>query len=371
MLALVGLSFLGLMGAAGLAVDVGYWYWQRVLLQQGADAGALAGAKDISNQTIDQYHPYSDAKARAYIRHNGCDPATEVESIVYTPRAGTTPPRVTVILLRNVGTFFLSVFGARTVPIRARSVAEASETINGFEGTLGGRTAIDYAVFSGSETEKLDITGNRKHLFGDVHSNSAAGLNTGNNHDIHGDVTAVGSISHDTSKVDVTGDVLPGSAAVNDDIIPISQIQSFADYKHLSGFEVNSQIPDGVYYIEGDLHINFNISGKVSFVATGHVHINSNVGTLSANSAIGIVSLASAPNKGIHINVNNANIKAFLFAPYGEFKGAGNDWQLEGGIAANTYGSFAGNDITVRYGAAQAAAIPTTPTYGEHVHLIE
>lgn len=371
MLAIVSLSFLGLMGSAGLAIDVGYWYWQRVLLQVAADAGALAGAQDIENQNLTGNYVYNDTKARQYIGHNGVNKTTEVDSIVYTPPSGSNAPRVTVILKRDVGTFFLAVFGARTVPIRARAVAEAVDAVSGFTGTTGANTAIDYAVFSGDPTSQFKITGGGKRINGDAHGNGTIEAKQGNDQRINGDLSAVGVIDRDPSKVALTGTQTAGAPTVSDDIIPLALIQQYADYKYLSGFDIDAQIPDGVYYVEGDLHINFNIQGHVSFVVTGDIHLNGHLGTINANNnAIGLVSLATDKKNGIHINAKDAVINAFLLAPYGGIHGSGNGWTVNGGVAGDDV-DISGNDITINYGLAHAQAIPTTPAYSDHVHLIE
>ncbi len=68
-----------LMGAAGMAIDLGWLFWQSVEIQHGADAAALAGVvyePDLRNE--------ADAEAIATAAQNGYDdglPSTDITVI--------------------------------------------------------------------------------------------------------------------------------------------------------------------------------------------------------------------------------------------------------------------------------------------------
>lgn len=115
-----------LIGAAGMVVDVGFWYLEKRRLQEAADSGAIAAASefvknpDITNQMLDvaaknavKRAAYTDATVHA---HN-------------PPVSGffTKKPRtdgfIEVIVWQAYSTYFVAIFGFDDITIAARAVA--------------------------------------------------------------------------------------------------------------------------------------------------------------------------------------------------------------------------------------------------------
>ena len=68
---LLALSFVILMGAAGLVIDMGFIYSEKIKLSNALDAAALAGAQELPDKPI-----LAEAVAKDYLTLNGIDPAT-------------------------------------------------------------------------------------------------------------------------------------------------------------------------------------------------------------------------------------------------------------------------------------------------------
>ncbi len=108
----VTLMLLVLMLAVALVVDVGHLYGQRRLMQNAADAGALAGARAMCLG----YHDQVDSQAYYYaVNQNGADPDLTDISV--------SGNRVTVVARKPVDTYFIRVVGISTVDVGAEAEA--------------------------------------------------------------------------------------------------------------------------------------------------------------------------------------------------------------------------------------------------------
>lgn len=123
-LPLMAILLVVLMGAAAMAVDLGWLYWQSIEIQHGADAAALAGVvyePDLRTQ--------AKSEAVAAAKENGYDDANTgttvtVIDFVDDDTAVVNDSMLRVTIQHEVNTFFLKVFGLSDINIARSAVAE-------------------------------------------------------------------------------------------------------------------------------------------------------------------------------------------------------------------------------------------------------
>lgn len=123
---LFSLNMIVIIGAVGLSVDFGTWSSQKTDLVGAADAGSLAGARELSDAIIekDDANAVSRAKAVAlkYVQQNGGGTATP-QIVVSMTR----PPSVTVMLAEAGTQHFSKAVGQKQPTIHSRSVASGEQ----------------------------------------------------------------------------------------------------------------------------------------------------------------------------------------------------------------------------------------------------
>ena len=182
---LVALSIAMLCGVAALVVDVGMVSVREGQLQNAADAAALAAARDLPSA--------STAKSTA-VKYAGYNGVAATDTVVTTPYNGN-PNRVEVVCNKTVQYTFAKIFGAKSIVVSARAVAEKAA---GASGPFG------YAVFSGGDTLLLGMHSSSLNIQGSVHSNYSL-LITGSTQTISGNVEAVNSLSCYVSTITIGG----------------------------------------------------------------------------------------------------------------------------------------------------------------------
>ena len=134
---LVALSLPLLLGFVGIATDVGALFKDKRTMQTAADAGAIAGALNISNGT------YVTA-AKAATAANGYTDGSN--GVVVNPVNGPLWPAsnyhgqnnyIEVTITKTESTIFLALFGYPSVTVQARAVATNQGVGNGCVYTLG------------------------------------------------------------------------------------------------------------------------------------------------------------------------------------------------------------------------------------------
>jgi Flp pilus assembly protein TadG len=127
-----------LLGAVGLAADLGVVYFNWSVLQKAADAAALAGATYLTPNPIPTPAPPNaasgcpsfpgDYDTTAAPKSVGCTYATynfaKASEVTVNPQPGATPPTVQVVLKRpNVPTYFLRFVGLTQLGVNAAATA--------------------------------------------------------------------------------------------------------------------------------------------------------------------------------------------------------------------------------------------------------
>lgn len=111
------------MGMAGFAIDLGWLFWNGVLIQHGADAAALSG---VIYEPDDQFNAFGEArKAASENGFNLASGATVVPAdAVSDSTAVSNNQQLRVTITQPVDTFFMAVFGIDSVSITKTAVAE-------------------------------------------------------------------------------------------------------------------------------------------------------------------------------------------------------------------------------------------------------
>jgi hypothetical protein len=169
---IVALALTMLMGAAALAVDVGYWRYQQRLEQSAADSAAIAGAAEISFPAAADVtaQAQSDATANGFTQGVAGATVTVNRPPASGPNAGNNNA-VEVIVTKLQPKFFAGVFGgSQTVQARAVAVLSAANAgciyvlTGGISGDLtlhgGGRGGITTTPLCGMVVNgDLSVTG--------------------------------------------------------------------------------------------------------------------------------------------------------------------------------------------------------------------
>ena len=117
---MVGLALPVLIGAAGLAVDVGLWYRESARLQMAADAGAMGGAYLLSNASAQA----ADFVTAAASEINGISAGHLIGSLTGPPAVSVVPATsVTVTLTSQTDRFFTALFSTTPVLMSATATA--------------------------------------------------------------------------------------------------------------------------------------------------------------------------------------------------------------------------------------------------------
>jgi cytoskeletal protein CcmA (bactofilin family) len=381
---ILALSFLVLLGFAGLTIDVGHWYHVRSRLQSVGDAAALAGAVWLPDMTK------AKNEALRYLALNsitlGAPPAGEV---VFCDSTAGPPAQFEVQLLRVAGPYFTSVAGIGTVNVAVRSRAQPAT--RGQTGVDPSANAFNFSVYGGQEFvppafqqpqetkfagADLRITGN-VHVNGDfriggannqVEGTATAGHNVtvqgGQGNSISGTVTNNGTKiptpAADTTKAkaDAAADghyykyINPGvfetcnAAGVCTAATPPPGATFSGDKIHFSGGTNVS----GKYYVEGG-GLQFSgagMNGTASFVAEGEIHVSGAAASFAGGSAFGFTSLSSS-GTAIKFDAQGSTVNGTFFAPNGTIQIATSNVTVNGALVAASVDGGTGSAIAINF----------------------
>lgn len=115
------LSLMGIAGVAGMGLDFGRTRTTQTVLQQAADAAALAAAKNPEFSTTQ-----ATQIALASLTANGRGAMLSSPLTSSISRTGGADPAVEISLSATVNTTFMSLFGYKTLPVNAAAKASLS-----------------------------------------------------------------------------------------------------------------------------------------------------------------------------------------------------------------------------------------------------
>lgn len=119
---LVAVALVGLLGAASLAIDVGYWRYQQRLEQSAADSAAIAGAIELAYHGNYQAAAKADATTNGYT-DNGADVKVDVNNGPSTGAYVGNTSAVEVIVQKKQPAFFAGILGTNYQWVSVRAVA--------------------------------------------------------------------------------------------------------------------------------------------------------------------------------------------------------------------------------------------------------
>ena len=163
-LVLFVLMIVVLVGSAALATDIGVGYFQKTNLQNCADSAALAGAWNLpgtSNAISKAIYVAGQNGLKAI--QNGVKKDGDTINVT-TPYNGDSS-KIEVVCTRTVGYTVARVIGFTESDVTARAVAQNISN--------SGAWAFGYAIFSGSPSHTLAMSGNST-ITGNVHTNYKA-----------------------------------------------------------------------------------------------------------------------------------------------------------------------------------------------------
>jgi len=123
-LPLMAIVILVLMGAAAMAVDLGWLYYQSLEIQHGADAAALAGVIYEPDQRTQAHTEALAAAVENGFDDTSLDTAVSVIDFLDDATQVEHSGQLRVTVTHRVDTFFLPIFGINDVDIQHTALAE-------------------------------------------------------------------------------------------------------------------------------------------------------------------------------------------------------------------------------------------------------
>ncbi len=383
-----------LLGCAALAVDLARLNLTKVELQNAADAGALAGARSLTN--AGSYPNWSEAEdaAKSLAKQNYAnaeliqDMNVSIDSGYWNiPNRSYSPSHVSILTgdvpavrvtvsIGSLNLFFGRFLGTNDGPTDKPVSASSIAILNGTGGPF------DYAIFSGSNTETLTFNGSGFTITGSVHTNDDLNIN-GSSITITGAAEAYGNFSINGSdnhlgSTNVNGTFVPngsgnsfGSQSSNTSIISMPDFsasvaaeaaaanQTYTGNKTING----SNITSSSMYVQGNLTVNgsaFTATGAV--MADGNITINGS-GVASGNSQVAFYS----KNGDININGSGYNLNGLFYAPNGHIKINGSGIKVNGSVVGKEI-NVNGSSFTVNRTDFPITSLPLT---GRSVNLVQ
>lgn len=312
-----GLTLPLIVGAAGLGVETGYWYFKDRELQTAADVAAYAGAVEKRGGASENQ---VDSAAQNEAEEHGFDPAVGNIQVNTPPTSGThqNTKAVEVILTAPVERFFTALFAQTEVTLSARGVAAYED---------GGNACI--LALDPEASGAVTFTGNALTMINgcNVMSNSLADdalIVTGSADVTVPCVLAAGGISVDdgltlTTCAEPNSYVPPANdpyAGVPEPTVsgPCLSLPSGNGAATLSpgrycgggNLKGNKTFSPGVYIIDGG---NFRINAGANVIGSGVTFFLTNNATVDFNGSatISLAAPTTGTNKGILFRGDNDN----------------------------------------------------------------
>ena len=328
-LALIGFLLTGVLGFAGMGVDLSMWYQEKRTTQNIADAAAVA-AVHVSQRGGDLTAMTAAALAEA--TRNGYVSGPNNQVIVSAAAGGgggSATPIVDVVVRRAVPLFLMAVFRNEEQVVAA--AASGGTLSQGNYCVIG----LDYPKPNNTTSRNVEFIGNTTAVIPcGVHSNSltADSLYIGGNATLEGTpASAAGGIMiSGSAEVEVTSQITMQSyyGFVNDPLEP--SIASFPDRAFIAGLYcdsgslvVNSATDidpytdgdgDGYYKICGNLTVKPNrtlrLKSGIYYVEDGHILFQGDVEMYDSTDRVTIVLTGTDPSDVGEIDIIHSVIPA-------------------------------------------------------------
>lgn len=148
---LVAFMMVILMVFAAFALDLGLVHIKESKLQTACDSAAMAAAQYLPNESL------AKQKAKYYMHENGFD-ITDCDVKISDDKS-----TIEITKKIDIQTNFAKVLNVNKLSTKKSATASAGGSSDGFK--------LDYALFSGSDTQSLPINGAVHVTGGDVHTN--------------------------------------------------------------------------------------------------------------------------------------------------------------------------------------------------------
>ena len=302
LMVLYAAMIMGMVGFAGLAVDVGYMQYTKRRLQQAADAAAMGALREMELGNSDLTAAgRNDASLNGFT--NGQNNVTV--TVNNPPASGSFSGQntaVQVIVSKNIPTFFMMAFGQNSVALSAQAVAQTSTSY----GSVGGCIFVMDATANGAFT--MVGTSNLSTACGAmVNSDSSSAFTmVGTSGVSLASGAQIGVVGPGTAG---TGWSLSGNASITNASTGASEspvnIQSFNDplanvatptpsgltvQVNSGGFSdsphSNTTLSPGIYCGGLDFKGTVNFSGGTYVIAGGGIKINAQATVTGSNSMI-------------------------------------------------------------------------------------
>lgn len=312
-------------GLAGLAVDGGLLYVHHHRLQAAADAAALAAVRWLPGAPA-----VAEAEATEIARANS-RLATQVD--MRWPYQNDRS-RVEVVVEDSFPVYFMRVLGFGDVGARGRAVAR-----------LSAPQAFNYALFSGSESEELRISGSDLLIDGHAHTNSSARV-SGSNNVTTGRFEATGTLQF-TGQGNTANPAVSNASHVPMPAFDADALRAMAEangtvYSTSQHFP-SHQAVNGVLFVQGDVHLSGTVEGVGAIVATGDITISGHLQYQNQGSALALIA-----GGDVDISGSNLDISGIIYAPNGQITVSGSNNTFNGALVANEL-KLSGSNITINY----------------------
>lgn len=322
-----------LIGMAALVVDVGRVYHIYSGMRNAADAAALAGAQHLPDQSA------AYAAAVSYAEANGLNLGELEINIPYTGDQR----MIEVKCSREVSYLLAPVLGFTNRQLNARAVA-----------MYGNDRVFDYALFSGSKTSTLKVTGANLNVEGNVHTNADAKL-TGANVSIDGVLETVGYLQASSSNHNIT-EVMEEAPFVPTPVWDMDELRLMATRTLYGDQHFNGGIVelDGILFVEGNVKLNGSlIRGLGTIIATGDIEISgSGISYATSSDAVCLY----AGNQ-IKISGSNVSIDGILYAPQNQIQVSSSNTTVRGAVIGDLV-LMSGSNTTIIHDQQAVEAVP-------------
>ena len=385
---IMAFALIALLAFAALAIDGGNAYVERRRAQNGADAAALAGTRQIwinrvnlqSSETLVLSEANTAAEKNGIGDTNGI-PGDRFNGNVkayYTDRNGN--------LLSKDNGEPIQVGTSNSIPSNAGGLkVYASREFKTFIAGIVGRTDMgatadataviippaglgDYAIYATGPSQNgmsVSVTGSNGHgannfqiVDGGIYGGDGGHIQNTN---ILGGGLTVDIVGGCNGSCDVTGNATvnynaqrqPAPALYNiADYQPGGQyaVVAGSNYHQYSGDQsFSGSMASGLYYVDGNVSLH-NVTGNVSIVATGDISINgsANLTTYDLRFPVLFTTSSNISNGAVGANNPTIELHGFIYAPNGAVNISGAQGALYGAVYAKQV-SWDASSATIIY----------------------